>query len=346
MDDLGVHGDIVPPGAQTHALAPLPIAGLRLPAALCEELDRLGLRRIADLLALPRAGLAARFGAVLGRRLDQACGDVDAPISPLSPPPRLRFRLNFPEPIGHIEDVVAGSERLLAAATAKLTALGQGARQLTLSLYRVGGEVDMAAAGTSRANRDPAHLLRLLKEKLDRLPMPRGVESQIETLLLGIGRTDPLAAAQAGFATGPTEMPAGGADPVAGLADRLMSRLGAANVLRLQPRESHLPERAQIAVPAAAHIGDPGLWSPLSRPRPLRLLARQPVSRGTGRWPGTPGARLVAHPAVASRRRNTGLLPGRGPPGTALLAVPAGAVSPRRRPPVVSPRLFWMNTIC
>ena len=233
-------------------------------------------------MALPRSGLAARFGGNLVRRLDQALGDLDEPISPQEPPTRLRFRMNFPEPVGRPEDILAATERLLTAATAKLETLGQGARHLKLYLYRVGATVDTVTIGTSRPNRDPIHLLRLAREKLDRLPPPKTVESNVETLLLAIGRTEKLDLTQSGLTADVHDIArvTAGVDQLAGLADRLIGRLGAGDVVRLQPRESHLPERAQIAEPISAGpnrlIGSP--W-PLRRPRPLRLLPRpEPVS--------------------------------------------------------------------
>jgi protein ImuB len=62
---------------------------------------------------------------------------------------------------------------------------------------------------------------------------------------------------------------------VAPLVDRLANRLGAGNVLRLIPENSHLPERAARAVSVlddrhdAKHRQD---WA-AGRPRPIRLLA-------------------------------------------------------------------------
>lgn len=272
-------GLVVPPGAQSQALTALPIAALRLTASQCEELDRLGLRRIADLLDLPRSGLTARFGSALVRRLDQALGDLDEPISPREPPHRLRFRMNFPEAVGRPEDILAATERLLTAATAKLETLGQGARLLKLYLYRLDTEVDSIAIGTSRPNREPAHLLRLAREKLDRLPPPKSVESNVETVLLTINRAEKLDLAQTGLNTNGSATATVGIDQLGGLADRLICKLGPENVVRLLPRESHLPERAQIAEP----VGRPGqpittTW-PLPRPRPIRLLPRpEPIS--------------------------------------------------------------------
>ena len=91
---------VLPEGAVAAALEPLPVRGLRLPADIAAALQRIGLRRIGDLLPLPRAPLTARFGDVLLRRLDQATGHLDEPLSPRLPPPLFRARLAFAEPIG------------------------------------------------------------------------------------------------------------------------------------------------------------------------------------------------------------------------------------------------------
>ena len=121
---------IAPRGAQQSALAGLPVAGLRLPPVVIDALDRLGLRRIGDLYALPRAALAARFGKAQAEseeeavrlRLDQALGLVDEPISRLNarlgrPLPSWRVRLNLPDPIARLEDVEAGLARRLREAS-------------------------------------------------------------------------------------------------------------------------------------------------------------------------------------------------------------------------------------
>ncbi len=58
---------IVPPGAHVDAIAPLPPAALRLAPAALEMLARLGIDRVGQLLAMPRAPLERRFGRDAGR---------------------------------------------------------------------------------------------------------------------------------------------------------------------------------------------------------------------------------------------------------------------------------------
>src|SRR5919198_804011 len=66
-------------------LAPLPLAALRLPDETVAALARVGLKRIGDILDLPRSPLAARFGADLLRQLDRALGREDEPLTPRLP---------------------------------------------------------------------------------------------------------------------------------------------------------------------------------------------------------------------------------------------------------------------
>src|SRR5207253_2125110 len=80
------------------------------PAALA----RLGLKRIGDILDLPRAPLAARFGADLLRQLDRALGREDEPLTPRLPVARYIAEKSFHEPIAREEDVLASVERLAA----------------------------------------------------------------------------------------------------------------------------------------------------------------------------------------------------------------------------------------
>jgi protein ImuB len=103
---------IVPPGETRAALGPLPVAALRLSAAAVEALAGLGLRRIGDLAALPRAQLARRLGPEVVTRLDQALGRAAEPLSPVPPEQTLSLRLTLPEPIARTEDVLAGLDRL------------------------------------------------------------------------------------------------------------------------------------------------------------------------------------------------------------------------------------------
>ena len=251
---------VVPPQQGRRVLAPLPVAGLRLPPPTCEGLQRVGLRRIGDLMALPRAPLAARFGQATLGRLDQALGLSDEPISPRRPVPPLHVRMAFAEPVGRAEDIAAAVQRLLHDLCTHLKRAHEGARRLELVLHRIDGSRTGAAVGTSRPVHDPGHLERLFREKLGRLDSGFGVE----VMALAATALAPLAPTQMDLENHTRD------DGVDRLVDRLGNRFGPEGVLRLLPRASHIPERACREASALAAAPPPGDWP--SRPRPIHLL--------------------------------------------------------------------------
>ena len=105
---------------------------------------------IGDVMARPRAPLAARFGAGLIRRLDQALGRADEPISPRRPVPEYLADRRLAEPVSlesHILDMVAALGDRLGQG---LEREGLGATRLELSLFRVDGIVRRLTVGTSQ----------------------------------------------------------------------------------------------------------------------------------------------------------------------------------------------------
>lgn len=269
----GTHTLVPPHGTQT-ALTPLGIRALRLDSETAENLDRLGLRRIGDLLGLPRASLALRFGDEVADALDRALGHTGETISPLEPPPQFRVHLRFAEPIGKPEDLEAALERLIAALMTRLAAQNQGVRRLTYRLFRVDGTVVEAAIGTNRPVRDSVHLMRLFQEKLGHLDSGFGVE----TALLNASAVELLPPSQSPLDPVSEDGPQT-AENFDRLLDRLGNRLGPRGLATLAPEESHLPERAQR--PAAPEKAGKrasisaapacGTAAPLA-PRPLHLL--------------------------------------------------------------------------
>lgn len=261
---------IVPPGGARPALAPLPVAALRIPPNLIEKLFALGLRRIDDLLPLPAAPLAARFGEVLPRRLGQLLGRDPDPMTPHRPPIPWRARLAFSEPIGRREDIDAALRHLLDELKETLAQGERGARRLDLLACRIDGSTQQLAIGASRATRDTAHLFRLFSEKLDAVDPGFG----IELLILEAVETDPLLAEQVAFDGGRN------GEALDALIDRLKNRLGDSRVFRVMPVASHVPERAVALI--AACESHPGNW-PQGRTRPLRLLpCPEPIEANAG----------------------------------------------------------------
>lgn len=261
-------GIVVPPGEEAIAITPLPLQALRLPEASIAALHRLGLRRIGDLLAQPRAPLARRFGTALLALLDAATGARPRPLRPLRPPPKFLATRDFLEPIVTREAIDATMAVLLPELCRQLAEAGQGARRFVLHAFRVDGAVQAVSVGTGLPARAPRHVARLFRERLERLEPGFG----FERLALEARATAPLAAAQGalsgeGDASGDARRQA-----LAELLDRLAQRV---EVWRLAPRASHWPERAAFRAGPFESVQVPPGW-PGPAPRPVRLL-RRPV---------------------------------------------------------------------
>ena len=251
---------LCPSSGQAEALAPLPLALLRLDDAPLATAARLGIDRIGALIAMPRAPLQRRFGSALLTRLDQALGRVAEPFDPVVPEEPPSVLLRFQEPIGSAEAIAQAMADAMRALVADLEKKGLAVRVLRLTCTRVDNQDEEAAIGTARATRDGAHLLRLLVPKIEGLDPGFG----IERMCLVAERVEPLDAQPIdGALTGEKAPP-----DLVPLIDRLAGRLGPRCLYRMSALESDVPERSVVRVtPLAA----PALWP--KWPRPLRLLS-------------------------------------------------------------------------
>ncbi|MCI9882075.1 MULTISPECIES: Y-family DNA polymerase [Methylobacterium] len=263
-------GGLVAPGCNGEALQALPVAALRLDPGTAQALARLGLRRIGDLAAAPRAPLARRFGEILLLRLDQALGHRPEPLVPAEDPRDFEAVRGFLEPIGRPETIVATAMRLMEGLAPRLEAAGLGARALRLSLTRVDGVVRTLDLGMSLPTRCPAQLGRLLTLRLDRLGPALDAGFGFESVGLAVTATGPIAPRQGML----VEAPTGGEGGAGHLGDALRQRLGR-RMMRLGFRESHLPERAEVVEPWRTGLpAKTGRADPAPQPRPLVLLSR------------------------------------------------------------------------
>ncbi|QGY04665.1 DNA polymerase Y family protein [Methylobacterium mesophilicum SR1.6/6] len=232
---------VVPPGGAVPALRGLPVAALRLDPGTVSGLKRLGLKRIGEIDALPRGPLARRFGEALLLRLDQALARRPEPLAPLSDAAAYTAGRGFLDPIGRQTDIVRTARDLMAEIAPQLERAGLGACTLRLALHRVDGAVRALDLGLSRPERCPERVAALVALRLDRLGSALEAGFGFETVVLAVTVTGPMPARQADLGAA-TE-----GDGIGFLADALAQRLGRA-LLRLEPRASHLPERADRGV--------------------------------------------------------------------------------------------------
>jgi protein ImuB len=264
---FGGDGTIAPPGGQGALLAPLPPAALRLDPESAAQIERLGLRRVSQLMEIPRAPLGRRFGAQTLMRLDQALGRAAEALSFRRPPTPWVARLAFFEPISAPEDMARVTEDVTAKLCARLEAEGQGARRFEIAFHRVDGKALPVVVGLSLAGRDARRVARLFQPKLETVDPGFGVES----VTICAYAVEPVSGRQARIDAG---LDAAVEDGLAPLVDRLVNRLGPERVWRAAPVESHVPE---LAVRRDAALGaSPSQAAPWDReaPRPVRLFRR------------------------------------------------------------------------
>jgi len=282
MARFGGEGRVVPEGGARAALEGLPVEALRIGPDTAEALHRVGLHRVADILPVPRSSLATRFGLDLIRQIDRALGEQAHAISPKPFAPPYRVRLSFPDPIGTADDIARALDRLLRRMTGRLEREQRGCRKLALSVFRADGDVSTLSVGVARAARDPQHLARLFAERLATLDPGFGIDSMVlaapvvedlspDQQEAAVRRDKTAAADGADQPYGPGDDPA-----FTCLLDRLAARLGTEKLVRIEARESHLPERAARFTPVFGRepSATPARWPETLPQRPAILLNR------------------------------------------------------------------------
>jgi protein ImuB len=224
------------------ALSPLPLALLDLDTETLAILKAAAITTLGEARALPRAGLARRFGPQVVDMLDRALAEAPDPRDSWRPPPRFERKLPLPAPVDDVEALGFGVNRLVGDLSTWLAARGLGVTRMSLALVherylRERGiaptVVTFALGAPARA---PAHLQAVLRERLARIVLP----APVEAIVLASDETAPLGGRNLGL------LPENEADGavVVPLVERLRSRLGDDAVATLAALPEHRPELA------------------------------------------------------------------------------------------------------
>jgi protein ImuB len=244
-------------------LTGLPLAALGLAEPTIARLRRVGIRRIGQLMRLPRAELTAGFGPEPLRRLECALGRAPEAQHFIGPPPDWRETARFAEPILTPAQLHAACARLAATLCARLAASARGATALTARFHLVDRKLPEFTLRFALPCRDEFQIGKLCREQLNRIDPGFGVEAVSLHAVL----TEPLAAVQHAIET--SAQPAA---PDHALAlNTLLNRLGTKRLWRAAAHETHIPEYASRRLPVTA---TPPRWPRPPHRRPLRLLAR------------------------------------------------------------------------
>lgn len=249
------------------AIRALPVVALGLDDEGTLGLRRAGLKTVGEVAMRPSAVIAARFGLDAVEALRCLLGEAHAPIVPLAHRAPLRFEWRFAEPVGQQTAIAAAFLELLRQAAQALAERHLGGRRFRLMLCRSDGAKRRLTIETGAPTRDPALVLRLFDERIATLTDPLDPGFGYDAIVLAVPATEPLEALQPGF-----EDNAQATAALAELVDRLSTRLGPDAVRRLVSQDSHIPEQAQLALPAIVR-SNPQPWpAPSPGEPPMRPL--------------------------------------------------------------------------
>lgn len=266
-------------------LKPLPLAVLRWPEEENARLMAMGVRTLGELLRLPRAGFARRFGPAQLADLDRLLGRRADPRQRITRRERYIGRRDLDHEIEDREQILHALRPLLDELEQFLRSRQRGISALQCRFHHPHAAPTSCLLRLAAPEADAARLLALLRERLTTLVLPEPVRRC--DLRSGVLAERALvsralwSAGEHGFAAA-GEMPA--------LIEHLRARLGTEAVYGLRRLCEHRPEKAHgVAEPAlappasimhtcAAPFGRP-LWL-LRVPQKLESLRGRPRYQG------------------------------------------------------------------
>lgn len=287
-----------------HRLGGLPLMVLNLSAQNHARLNSFGARSLADVLRLPRAGLARRLGSAFVADLARALGDLPDPRARFVFPPRFVEQLELPMRVENAMALGFAGRRLIASLCGWLAARGGGISECIFEFAHERGVRQPPATALplffTGSTRNPERIARVFIEHLQRLELP----AAIELISLRAEAPEALPACTASLFSERGEDASG--DSVGALVERLRARFGEGSVHGLSAVAEHRPERASRPVSPRLPAGGksppgvflaPGMADTLPGPRPLWLLARpQALHEVAGRPQCSGPLRLLAGP--------------------------------------------------
>ncbi|MDQ3038839.1 MAG: DNA polymerase Y family protein [Pseudomonadota bacterium] len=250
------------PMAMQALLDKVPVRRANLPDNAGERLQRMGIRDLAALRALPRDSLRRRFGAALLQHLEQLYGEADDPLTHYAPPDQFDQKLELGHEVENHMALLFPLRRLIGDLCTYLSIRDGGVQRFVLRLEHEGAQTDVEV-GLLAAEREPAMLFELTRNRLERTTIPKPV---VGMRLLARELPAFVPAARDLF-----DLRAQQSLPWPHLRERLRARLGDDAVYRVAPSGDPRPERAWQRVQGdSAHIPD----APPRPPRPLWLLPR------------------------------------------------------------------------
>lgn len=258
--DAGLQQPVRQTGDIARAIAGLPLGLLPFDDQALRLLAGAGLRRIGEVLALPADALGRRLGGPAMLALDRLLGRAPEAWEAFVPPARYRRRVEFGDPVDNTEALLFPLKMMLGEFAAYLRARDGAVQNFVLRLRDSCRRVSAHPVGLMSPTRDPARLLRVLREQLERVR----IEDGILELCLEADRFEPAAAIQDDLFGSSAML----GQQLLELRERLAARLGKDAVRQIAVSPDRRPAAA-MTDPGPATVS--GAHHP---PRPPWLLAQ------------------------------------------------------------------------
>ena len=278
---------ITDPGVLPARLKPLSLALLRWPEEHTARLVAMGVRTLGELMRLPRAGFARRFGPELLADLDRLLGRRADPRARLVRRERYRGVRDFDHEIEDHERILHALAPLLEELERFLRTRQRGITALQCRFHHYRATPTRCTLRLAAPEANAARFAQLLRERLATLELPEPVrrcELRSGALVQRSEQSKALWAAGERGHVSAGEMPA--------LVEQLRARLGNDAVHGIACVSEHRPENAWRAAEPALGQKEAGAFhqaAPAPLRRPLWLLAaphRLEASRGRPRHGG------------------------------------------------------------
>jgi protein ImuB len=273
---------ITDPAVLPARLKPLPVTVLRWPEEQNARLAAMGVRTLGELLRLPRAGFARRFGPALLGDLDRLLGRRADPRRRLARRERYVGRLDLDHEIEDHERILQALRPLLEELEQFLRARQRGITALQCRFHHYRAAPTLCVLRLAAPEAGAARLQALLRERLATLTFPEPVR---RCELRGGAPSERPLASQALWSPGEHGHVSAGEMPA--FVEHLRARLGVDAVYGLRRVSEHRPEKAWQKKGTDLFVDDrsvPFFSFSCSSGRPLWLLAvPEPVEQRRGR---------------------------------------------------------------
>ncbi|MEM6640857.1 MAG: DNA polymerase Y family protein [Pseudomonadota bacterium] len=259
------------PARLPDLISRLPLGVTGWPLRIRQRLAGMGLRRVGDVLRLPRDGFARRFGRERRADLDRALGELADPRTPMTLPPAFDATADLAAETERLDLIEHAIGTLLVELGGVLHAHQRGVATFRITLRHLDAPRTTLDVGASQPTREIPRLKRVLHERLETITLAAPVIEvgvHAARMVPLTGRDGDLFSRSVNGAEWPE------------LVETLRARLGVRAVHGLCLVPEHRPEAAWRYV----EPGTPGASFEVPE-RPLWMLSEPVRLHQHGGWP-------------------------------------------------------------